>query len=528
MDETHDSPAEFTESRLRNDFRHLYRMTVMQQWVIVSDTQQQQLAGGINSVTGKWRDAPSPWREHWNHLVAAAASWDSDSDRMQRRLDAIAGDYMHTGATELASPIQVRNILLAGELVCSRPTELGVVYDARTTDHIDLTNGYLTSYRTADSGTRWNSLPSWSAARRWLITQAAQTDSQARVDITITGPDPLSGAPARPLMTGIALTARELREHLAHIDTVLGTTLIPIDPNPQPWLDELRYEVLCDAYRDTLREHANPWAVGRRYQHYLHADDLRANIIDFAARSGLAETARRTEDSDEQSDAVHDRLDEIRGSIAEFEKDWTTAPRATTWLDEAVDDAQHRLDALLSEGVRITWIDPTDTGQTIVVGFEDDRWYLQYGRTYTDERTIIYDNAAHTFGSCDELLTEAPPVASATRENPRRVISESIASRLRTFNWDLLALRSDLSIARQLRDAVHSGAPYVIRPQQAGPRTSSGLGPQDAISRDAHRITLTETPDSEQVGPTQPPSKPAPSGRRQPPKSTGRQHRRKL
>ncbi|MCU1642980.1 MAG: hypothetical protein JWN03_3255 [Nocardia sp.] len=501
----------------------------MQSWAIVSEPEQQQLTRQINLLTDRWRAAPSPWKDHWDHLLTAAQRWEQNPETTQLMLDSIAGDYERTGTTDLASPIQVRNLLLAGELAEARRTDLGLFNDPGAPDHVDFVYGYLTSYRTAGHTTTWQSLPSWSTARRWLIDQAAATAPETGVDITITGPDPLIGAAARPLMTGTGLTARELGDQLRHLDQLLGTAAIPVDPYAQSWLDDLRYEVLCDAYRDTLTEHANPWAVGRRFEHYLRADDLYTDIVDYADRAALHHS-EEDDPGEERHDTVEYRLADIRQDIRQNDIDWGTAPRTSTWLDEALDQAQQRLDDFARGGLTLNYPDPTQTGHFTEIGFDHDQWYIQHIHTGADGRTRLYDTPPTPYSSCDELFdsTAAFVATSDPSPAPDASIPESIISELRTFDSELTSLHRDLATVRELHDAIRVGSPYTMRrpqPTTEHMRTQSRTG--TATSRDANRITL-HTPDSEKPTPPAQPAKEPRAKRRQPPKPGGRPHRRGL
>ncbi len=502
-------------------------MNRMRGWAIVCDTERQLLTREIDIVTTRWATAPSPWKDHWDHLVTVAADWETDPQSMQHRLDRIASDYERSGTTDLASPIQIRNLLLAGELVESRRIDLGIAYDPYTPDRVDQTYGYLTSYRTAGNTTMWESLPSWSTARRWLRARAGDTDPRAFVDVTVTGPDPVTGAATRPLMTGTGLTAAELTDQLHRIDELLGTTPIPADPSAHSWLDELRYDVLCDAYRATLLEHRNPWSIGRRYEHHLHADDLRTEITDHTSRAGL-HTAAPQPDGDEVPDLVEARLDDIRRSIGEHGPDWTIAPRASTWLDDAVTDAQRRLADMTTHGLALTYTDPTQPNQLTAIGFDGDRWYLQHAQTATDGRTITYDTPPRTYRTCNELLAAATAPDVATPQSPNPVtVPETIRQRLHELDNDLHALRHDLTCVRQLRDAVRTGTPYTLRRDHHPAVSSTRIPRHSGLSRDANHLNLTETPDSEKPTPAPEPTKPPRAKRRQQPKP-GRQHRRRL
>ncbi|MFJ4649684.1 hypothetical protein ACIP5Y_00255 [Nocardia sp. NPDC088792] len=523
------SSEQFDEPTLRGDFRRYHRMIGLQSWAIVSETELQQLTSEANAITTHWTGAPAPWKDHWDHLVTAAYQWEQDPERMQLLLDRIACDYERTGTTDPVGPIQVRNLLLAGELVEEQRSYLGFGAGPAAPDHIDLVYGYLTSYRAAGTTTQWESLPSWSTARRWLCDHAAATAPDTRVDITITGPDPLSGAAARPLMTGTDLTAGELIDHLHRLDGLLGAAAIPADPAAHSWLDDLRYDVLCDAYRDTLIDHANPWAVGRRYEHYLRADDLHTDIVDYADRAGLNHTHRGTESGEEQPDIVDARLAEIRREVRRCDIDWFTSPRASTWLDEAVEEAQQLLDSVTRSGLAVSYSDPTDTGQLTVAGFDGEQWYIQRTRTGEDGRTTIHDTPPARHRSCDELLhtTTVFAVADGTRPAPDAVtIPATVVAQLHDFERDLAALADNVTTVRELREAIRTGRPYTLSRRQ--PAETSQRRARTAISRDANRTTLTDTPDSEKPTPPVQPAKEPRAKRRQPPKSAGRTHRRRL
>lgn len=504
-------------------------MIGLQSWAVVSETELQQLTSEANAITARWADAPIPWKTRWDHLMAAAQQWEHNPDRMQQLLDRIACDYERAGTTDLAAPIQVRNLLLAGELVEEQRTYLGLGAGPAAPDHIDLVYGYLTSYR-ADNTTHWESLPSWSTARRWLCDHASATAPGTRVDVTITGPDPLSGAAARPLMTGTDLTAGELVDRLRRLDGLLGAAAIPADPATHSWLDDLRYDVLCDAYRDTLIDHANPWAVGRRFEHYLRADDLHTDIVDYFNRAGLNHTHRSVESGEEQPDIVEARLAEIRRDVRLSDIDWFTPPRASTWLDEAVEEAQQLLDSVTRSGLALSYTDPTYTGQLTVAGFDGEQWYIQRAHTGEDGRTVIHDTPPARYRSCDELLYTAKTfvVVDGTQPSPDAVtIPAAVVAQLHDFERDLTALADNVTTVNELRDAIRSGRPYTLSRHQL-PAVTSQRQARSGISRDANRITLTDTPDGEKpISPAQPAKEPR-TKRRQPPKSAGRTHRRRL
>ncbi|APA96720.1 hypothetical protein NS506_02658 [Nocardia seriolae] len=529
MADSHNPDEQFDERRLHNDFRHYHHLSGLQDWAINSETEQQRLTRDIDIITTRWQNAPSPWKDHWDHLVAATKRWEQNPERMQRLLDRIACDYERTGITELASPVEVRNLLLAGELLERRRTDLGFGNGHSGPDRIDFPYGYLTSYRAAGAATRWKSLPSWSTARRWLIDQTTATAPDTGVDITITGPDPRSGAAARPLMTGTGLSARELGDQLRHLDELLGTTQIPVDPSPQPWLDDLRYDLLCDAYRDTLIDQANPWAVGRRFEHYLRADDLHTHIVDYADRAALSRAEGSPNTEEEQPDIVESRLDEIRQDVRQSDIDWTTPPRAITWLDEAVDEAEQRFDTFIRDGLTLCYANPEQPGHLTTIGFDDDHWYVQHGQVGQDGRTIVYDTPAKSYRSCDELLSgTATSVVDLAPVPPSRVaIPDMIASELRAFERDWASLKHGIATVRELRDAIRTGRPYILR----GPQSSNGKTPSrtaSVISREANRIAQADTSGSEQPAPPTQSTKQSRAKRRQPPKSVGRQHRRRL
>lgn len=440
---------------------------------------------------------------------------------MQQALHRIAADFAHFGTTDLASALQVRNLLFAGELVQSRRTDIGFAF-APTPDHLDYTYGYVTSYRTPTHGTRWESSRSWSAARQWLIARACDTDPDTLVDITITGPDPSSGAASRPLMTGTGLTASELGEQLHRIDELLGATPIPVDPGAHSWLDELRYDVLCDSYRDTLLDQRNPWAIGHRFEYRLRADDLRTAIGDYARQTGLHSPEAHA-NIDERGEFVEAHLESIRGGVRERAIEWSTPPRASTWLDDVVEHAQQRLDRLTTEGLRLTYIDPAQPDRLTSIGFDEDHWYLQHAHTAVDGSTLIYDTPAHTYLTFAELpITPDGHVAGIRAAVPQRIIDQ-----LRAFDNELHTLRQDLSCVTQLRGAIRAGVPYTLTRQHKQTRPASRAPRHSTFTRDAHHTSAPDT----STAPEQP-TPPKPSipqrKRRQPPKPSARHHRRRL
>ncbi|MEU0870600.1 hypothetical protein [Nocardia brasiliensis] len=505
-DQRRNAGERFDEDALHSDFRHYYQLTNLQQWAIVTEDERHQLNHEIDAITRRWLDAPSPWTDHWEHLATSAQRWETDPQQMQRFLDRIAADYTRTGTTDLASGLQVRSLILAGELVESRRTDIGFA-SAPTPDQLEYSYGYVASYRTPTDGTTWNSLSSWASARQWLIARAADSDPDTPVDITITGPDPRSGAASRPLMTGTGLTAAELSQQLQHIEELLGTPPIPTDPSAHSWLDQLRYEVLCDAYRATLLDERNPWAVGRRFEHHLHADDLRSAILDYGDRAGFLNT-----------EAL---LGTIRGGVRT--PDWTTAPRTSTWLDDTLADTQRHLDDFTTEGLRLTFVDP-DQPELTTVGFDGRTWYLERGHTAADHRTITYDTPPATFAACDELLAALSEPAPALHV----AVPECITSQLRTFDAEHRAVQRDLACVRQIRDAIRGGAPYTLRRQQELANCRPRTPQRSAVVRDVNRITTADAPQPEPPAPPKPSMTTPPPKRRQRPKSAGRQHRRRL
>lgn len=501
-------------------------MSGMQRWAIVSELEHEQLAGEIHAIADRWQGAPTPWKDHWDHLVAAAERWDQNPEGMQLLLDAIARDYERTGTTDLADPIQVRNLILAGELVEARRTDLATLYSPTAPDRVDIAFRYLTSFRAAGNITAWQSLPSWSTARRWLTGQAAATAADTVVDVTITGPDPFSGAPARPLMTGTGLSAAELGDQLRHLDELLGAASVPVDAPAQTWLDDLRYDVLCDAYRDTLIDHANPWAVSRRFENYLRADDLYAEIVDYADRAGLHRAASDPDHGTDQPDVVASHLADIQDGVRRSNVDWTTPPRTNTWLDEAVDNAQQRLDVVACGGLRLMYAIPAEAGRVVEVGFDQDRWYLQYVQSSNDGTTVIRDTPPESFSSCDELIDRTALFASSpAQDRPQHAASsQSVAGQLRAFEAELSQLQHDVSTLRQLRDAIRAGKPLLLRKHQ--PPTHRTQRPTNgAMSRDPNWMGRTEAPDS--TPPTPPGQRPR-AKRRRPPDPGGPTHSRRL
>ncbi len=488
-------------------------MTGLQLWAVVSDTEQLQLTRDIDAIARRWTTAPSPWKEHWDHLVTAAQRWEADPQAMQQALHRIADDFVHTGTTDLASPLQVRNLLVAGELVESRRTDMGFAF-APTPDHIDYTYGYVTSYRSSADGTIWESLRSWSAARQWLIAQAGDTDPNTIVDITITGPDPGSGAASRPLMTGTGLTAAELAEQLHRIDDLLCTTPTPVESSAHSWLDELRYDALCDSYRDTLLEQRNPWTIGHRFELRLRADDLRAAIVDYGDRTGLQSPATRA-----NTDAIEKHLENIRRSVRDRPIEWSTAPQISTWFDDAVADAQHQLDRLTAEGLRLTYIDPAQRNRITTIGFDDDHWYIQHAHTASDDRTLTYDTPPHAYPTCADLPTTPDRHVAGTGG----AVPENIIDQLRAFDIELHTLEQNLSCVQQLRDAIRAGVPYTLTRQHGHSAPTSRPPQRGGFTRHA---TPSDTSAVEQPAPAKP-SVPQ-RKRRQPPKPSAHHHRRRL
>ncbi|WP_405132962.1 hypothetical protein [Nocardia sp. NBC_01388] len=527
-DTPHTPDRRFDEEQLRNDFRFYHYMIGSLNWAIVSEPEHQQITEQIDALTDRWHAAPAPWKNHWDHLATAARRWEQNPESMQQMLDQIAGDYARTGTTDLANPIQVRNLLMAGELAEARRTDMGIGSAPGSPDHIDFVYGYLSSYRAAGH-TTWASLPSWSTARRWLIDRAAATAPETRVDITITGPDPHSGAAARPLMTGTDLTAGELGDQLRHLDQLLGTAAIPLDPSTQSWLDDVRYDVLCDAYRNTLIDHANPWAVGRRFEHHLRADDLYTDIVDFTDRAGLSRTDRGPGIDAEQPDTVGSRLDEIRQGVRGSDIDWMTPPRTSTWLDEAADRAQQRVDQFTRGAGRYRYGNLTRAGHLIEIGFDEHQWYAQHIHTGEDGRTSVYDTPPSRYRSCDELVAAAATFEATPGQQPAPYVSlpDTVVREMRAFERDLSSLEHDVATVRELRDALRTGRPHTLHRNQP-PTAPTPRQAGSAISRDANRITLTPTPGSERPTPPAQPAKQPPAKRRQPPKSGGRPHRRRL
>lgn len=501
----------------------------MRRWGIISEVEEQQLASQINVITARWHGAPTPWNDHWVHLVTSAERWEQNPESMQLLLDAIARDYARTGATDLADEIQVRNLLLAGELVEARRTDFATLYNPSGPHRVDTAYGYLTSFRTAGHATVWRSLPSWSSARRWLTDQAAATTADTSVDITITGPDPLSGAPVRPLMTGSGLSAQELGDRLRHLDELLGAVPVPVDSPAQSWLDDLRFDVLCDTYRDALIDHSNHWAVSRRYENYIRVDDLYVDIVDYAERAGLHRVTGAQDYVTEGPDVVETRLADIRRDVQRTDIDWTTPPRINTWLDEAVDDAQHHLDVITCGGIKLLYSDLPEAGRLVEIGFEQNRWYLQYVRASDDGRTVIRDNLPESFPSCDELINRTALFAPGPDRERASYgsFSDTIASQLRAFEGKLKQLEHDVATVRQLRDAVRTGEPVILRRHQSSARLAH---PQtrSTMSRDANRIGPTETPECGPIPPTAQPDKRPRAKRRRPPDSGGSTHRRRL
>ncbi|WP_157556105.1 hypothetical protein [Nocardia acidivorans] len=230
-----------------------------------------------------------------------------------------------------------------------------------------------------------------------------------------------------------------------------------------------------DAYRDTLIEHDNPWAVGRRFEHYLRADDLYTGIIDYGDRIGAPHSEQQ--------------LDAIRDEVRRQETQWRTEPRPSTWLDAAVQVAHRRLDDLQNEGIALIYATPGTPNRLAEAGFRDKTRYIQHAHTGEDGRTTVYDTPAELYSSYDELLSAAAGAAPILSSVP-----EGITEQLQAFERDHSILHRDLSTITGLKEALRTGSPYTIRSHHhPGDSTAHITRGWNAPTRDADGITLTHT-----------------------------------
>ncbi|MEV6276665.1 hypothetical protein [Nocardia sp. NPDC051832] len=428
-----DTPAPLNEAALRAAFSRHYQLC-HDSLHVKSFTEYARLRQAAEDIQQQWENAPGGWGAQWQFLTSEVQRFADQPRQARETLYRLALGQPAPGL----STIEINSVTQAAELtnhgrLLERETSSGLVY-------------FASYYQHDPEEVAFGQLTSWWRARNWLYDQSVQ-HPDGLVDVEIVALDYVSGAESR-LLSGRGVTDDDLRTELDQLTETLGGERAP---DGKPFVDDLHYDVLTDLYTDAVTA-ANHRHAGRyRFEHKLHADDLRDQTLDFAAHIGRNATDHL---------ATIDNAAQRRAA--------TTPASTTSWLDTAVHDAhteRHRLD---EHAFSIQYPASAEPRCAVRVGWNpsdpERPWQAEELRhtgndDHTGELTPI--GRYRTPGELVDNLKQW----SAGRYGDHDGAQLHYAAR-RLYDWQHRITKHDTQIAssERIRDAIRAGTPHKIRP----------------------------------------------------------------
>ncbi|PXX53442.1 hypothetical protein DFR70_12753 [Nocardia tenerifensis] len=339
-----------------------------------------------------------------------------------------------------------------------------------TSPHRVHTSGlaYFATYQRSDSDDpAFAHLTSCWKAREWLYQQSVNHPDEERLTVDIRAVDYVSGAETM-LMTGAGISSEELRDELDRLTDILGGER---ELDGKPFVDELHYDILVDDYTDAVTAANHPHASVLRFEHKLHADDVRDQTLDFAFHLGLNASDRLT-------DADNTALVRHR----------TTPAPPTSWLDNAADYTAWSRERLQENAFGIRYL--ASKGSRCEIRFRwtpldpERPWYAEEFRfTEQDANTGVVTSIGR-YRSPGELAF-AVKTWSAARYSDNDAAQLHYATR-RAYDWQHRLDRADdnTNTAQRIRESVRHREPFEIsknEPPQAFTRPSNAANAESEM-----------------------------------------------
>ncbi|MFF3569238.1 hypothetical protein ACFYXQ_15820 [Nocardia jiangxiensis] len=472
------------EMAMRRDFVRVYRLRIASEFartpadLTALETQADQIAED-------WLGQNGEWSQHWQYLDEACDRFRNEPADARASLTGLAnpGDLdpdPATAATKLASLKQAA--IMDDERRIATAPPRGI--DEKSLQPLPYTAMYAPDGRPALR----QACTSWWQAREW-IRDNTYTHPKTPVDIEIRARDTHTGD-ERVLMSAHHAEPSALRAELTRVDRVLGGGR---EVDGKPWIDELSAEILADGYHKALQTQLNPWGAHLRFEHQLHADDLRDQYLDFTTHAGINSGAEHLAEID---DAIH-------GANLYGEE-----PAGRSWLDEAITYARHLPGNLEQLGVDTHYQAPDDPAIMIAAGrsmiYGETPWYAEVRIAADHGGWVSGDRApAGRYATCGELMTALQQYGTSESASGNwHFVPAEVASALWGFDNQLTELNDNLVAAQHICHGIRTSQAYQLRCSQttepnstAQPANSTTAEPNRSPTAEANHSPTAEPPD---------------------------------
>ncbi|MQY28904.1 hypothetical protein [Nocardia aurantia] len=414
------------ENSLRADFAFCFRLQ-RAATNARSEDEYVRLAGSVDARAQRWQQAPSQWRNRWNHLADTTSAYLHTPP---------APEPTHSDADD--DPFFRRNRNQA-RMLTGR-------HQATGTRPQNATTGYRVTWcdtGSSEPNTIWRT--SFQTARERIVT--GTRDAAGLVDARITMSHPRTGAD-HLLFEAHAVTGAQLHHELSAIDDTFRAPGAPPGPS---WLNDATYHALVGDYEYTVAAIHEPALSDQLVENIIRRDDLRVQILLYAQAADIHNAAPT--------------LDKIDGNPPR-PSFWENQP----WLDDLTAIAERHLMTVRSQGIQ-RHLD-LGAGTEIRVGMSPvgtEPWYIDrwdYTADALDRAAqITHLGRFQTYGDLIAAIDGPDGVAAHARvHQPLGNIDlpPELRTALAEFDYETNHLVRVVQAAHSLRATIRDQSPYLL------------------------------------------------------------------
>ncbi|MEV6276664.1 hypothetical protein [Nocardia sp. NPDC051832] len=439
MDDPNGTHSGTTQSEMRRDYETVYALRQASLNTVTS-LEYDHLRDDADRHERRWLARTDGWAAEWEFLDNAVQGWAENPPAMRRARYELLRKVV-LGRTHLEQvKIRVASLLQADRLTGRSGRSLHST--RRTCGPL----AYFASYRElfCHNNDSFTLHTSWWHARRWLGQQAQTHPGNRYAAAEIVAVDCLSGK-HYPLIDANATTNAELAAEMAHLNRLLSDY-----PAADGQLHAaVRYDELAAAYLAAFTAANHPGASAHRIEHRLHADDLRDQALDLAARLGVPSA---------------DHLAALDRDIAERARN-TPAP-ASGWLDACAHKYRADRQRPGQAGFFIRYRISRGAPVALQIGWNPTNpqrpWQGQEIRLSRDGTPTGHRRAIGEFSSLNELLRSVEQRCRSTYLGGSGAVHPYASRRLHEWNDYLAEIEHASKTSAAIRDAIQAGKPYEL------------------------------------------------------------------
>ncbi|MEV0246865.1 hypothetical protein AB0H76_09790 [Nocardia sp. NPDC050712] len=441
MNDQNQTHCRTTESEMRRDYDTVYALR-QASLNAVTAVEYDELRDDAEHRERRWLARTDRWAAEWQFLDNAVQGWAENPAAMRCTRYELLRNVVF-GRT----PLEQVKTRVASLLQADRLTGRGR-RSLRSTRRTCGPLAYFAFYRElfCHDDDSFTVHTSWWHARQWLGQQAQTQSSDRYVAAEIVAVDCLSGK-RYPLIEANATTNAELAAEMTYLNRLLSDFLAAEGPMHA----EVRYDELAGAYLEAFIAANHHDAGLHRIEHRLHADDLRDQALDLAARLGVPA-------ADHLSVLDHDTAERAR----------TTPAPPTGWLDACTHRFRTDRQRPGSAGFFIRYRLSTGAPTAIQLGWDPTKpqrpWQGQEVRLGRDGAPNGRHRAIGEFSSLGELLQNVENWCQPTYPGQSSAVRLYAARRLKEWSDHLAELERATTTSAAIRDALQTGKPYELIP----------------------------------------------------------------